>query len=258
MSYLSFAVELARQAGQIILAGLDDRPAIKLKGAFNVVTAVDRASEDLIVAAIRRAYPDHAILAEEGSEIAGESAYQWLIDPLDGTNNYAHGFPFFSVSIGLLHEGAPLIGVVFDPLREQFFTAERGSGAFCNERRLQVSATPRMEASLVSTGFPYNFGTTPQNNLRQFERVQSRTQGVRRAGSAALDLCYVAAGWLDAHWELRLNPWDSAAGAILIEEAGGTITDWEGNPWTPFAPTMLATNGRIHTELLEVLQKTES
>lgn len=257
MSYLEFAIQIAHQAGAIILDGVENRPEIELKGAFDIVTAVDRASEALIVDAIRRSYPAHAILAEEGGATAGASAYQWLIDPLDGTNNYAHGFPFFCVSIALLHEGQPLVGVVFDPLHQQLFSAEHGQGAFRNQRRLHVSHTPHLAAALVSTGFPYDFGTARPNNLPEFERVQSRTQGVRRAGSAALDLCSVAAGWLDAHWELRLNPWDSAAGALMITEAGGQITDWAGQPWTPFARTMLATNGHIHAEFLDVLAHTE-
>jgi len=250
---LSFAIETARRAGALLLAGLERRRSLELKSAYEVVTEVDRESEALIVSAIRHAFPDHAILAEEGGGIERTSPFLWLIDPLDGTNNYAHGFPFFSVSIALMEDGELRLGVVFDPLRDELFSAERGAGAWRNDQRLRVSETPALAASLVSTGFPYDFATTTDNNTRQFTRIQARTQGVRRAGSAALDLAYVASGRLDAHWELRLKPWDTAAGALLVLEAGGRLSDWRGQPWNPWNDRLVASNGRIHDELIAAL-----
>ncbi|MDW8214288.1 MAG: inositol monophosphatase family protein [Roseiflexaceae bacterium] len=253
MSLLSFAIETARRAGALLLEGLARRRTMELKSAYEVVTEVDRASEDLIVNAIHDAFPDHAILAEEGSGIDRTSPFLWLIDPLDGTNNYAHGFPFFSVSIALMESNDLILGVVFDPLRDELFYAERGAGSWCNGRRLRVSDTQALAASLVSTGFPYDFATTTDNNAQQFVRIQARTQGVRRAGSAALDLAYVAMGRLDAHWELRLKPWDTAAGALLVLEAGGRLSDWRGAPWDPWNDRLVASNGRIHDELIAAL-----
>lgn len=250
---LYFAQDIARRAGALLREGFERQHTLQLKSAFEVVTEMDRASEDLVVSAIRRAFPDHAILAEEGGGVEQESPFLWVIDPLDGTNNYAHNFPFFAVSIALLERGELRLGVVFDPLRDELFSAERGAGAFCNDRRLAVSATPALAASLVSTGFLYEYATLTENNLAQFDRIQARTQGVRRAGAAALDLAYVAAGRLDAHWELRLKPWDSAAGALLILEAGGRLSDWDGNDWTPWTDRLIASNGHIHRELMAAL-----
>lgn len=250
---LDFTRNLARQAGALLRDGFAHQHTLALKSAYEVVTEMDRASEDLIVAAIRRMYPDHAILAEEGGGVEQESPFLWVIDPLDGTNNYAHNFPFFGVSIALIEDGSLRIGVVYDPLRDELFSAERGDGAFCNERRIQISPTPRLDAALVSTGFPYDYATAAENNYPQFNRIQARTQGVRRAGAAALDLAYVAAGRLDAHWELRLKPWDSAAGALLIQEAGGRLSDWDGKAWTPWSDRLIASNGHIHAELIAAL-----
>lgn len=253
MSMLSFAIETARRAGALLIDGLACSRTIELKSAYEVVTEADQASEALIVSAIHDAFPDHAVLAEEGGGVERASPFLWIIDPLDGTNNYAHGFPFFSVSIALMEHDTLILGVVFDPLRDELFATERGAGAWCNERRLRVSETPTLTASLVSTGFPYDYATTVDNNTRQFTRIQARTQGVRRAGSAALDLAYVAAGRLDAHWELRLKPWDTAAGALLVLEAGGRLSDWRGAPWNPWNDRLVASNGRIHDELVAAL-----
>jgi myo-inositol-1(or 4)-monophosphatase len=250
---LPFAVTIARRAGALLLEGLTQRPAVELKSPFEVVTAIDRASEALIVQAIAEQFPDHAVLAEEGGGIEHNSEYLWVIDPLDGTNNYAHGFPFFCVSIALLRHQELFLGVVYDPVRDEMFTAQVGTGAWCNGRKLSVSAIPNLAASLVSTGFPYNYATTNDNNYVQFNLLQSRTQGVRRAGSAALDLAYVASGRLEAHWELRLSPWDSAAAALLVVEAGGQLSDWQGGRWNPWSHDLVATNGHVHAELLALL-----
>ncbi|MBC8075210.1 MAG: inositol monophosphatase [Chloroflexales bacterium] len=253
---LDWTIELAYRAGALLRAGLERDREIALKSRAEVVTDVDRASEALIVAAIRAQFPDHRVVAEEGGGAAGSSAYTWLVDPLDGTNNYAHGFPFFCVSLGLLQNDQPLLGVVYDPLRDELFTAERGAGARCNGRRLEVSSVARLDAALLTTGFPYNRFSDGDNNLREFGQLLLRAQDVRRPGSAALDLVYVAAGRSEGHWELGLHPWDVAAGALLVTEAGGRITGWQGQPWSPWDARMVATNGSaLHTELLEALNE---
>jgi myo-inositol-1(or 4)-monophosphatase len=251
---LDFAANLARRAGALLLDGYGRERAVSLKSAFEVVTDVDRASEALIVAAIGERFPDHSIIAEEGGGAERGAAYRWVIDPLDGTNNYAHGFPFFAVSIGLMRGEELALGVVYDPLRDELFAAERGRGASCNGRAIRVSQTPALAASLVSTGFPYDYAAGGANNWREFNRIQARTRGVRRAGAASLDLAYVAMGRLDAHWELRLQPWDSAAAALLVLEAGGRLSDWQGGPWHPWRDRLIASNGMIHEELIQVLR----
>ena len=253
---LDWTIELAYRAGAVLRAGLERKREIALKSRAEVVTDVDKASEALIVAAIRAQFPDHRVVAEEGGGAEGSSAYTWLVDPLDGTNNYAHGFPFFAVSLGLLQNDKPLLGVVYDPLRDELFTAERGAGARCNGRRLSVSGVAGLDTALLTTGFPYSRFTESDNNLREFGRLLLRAQDVRRPGSAALDLAYVAAGRSEGHWELGLHPWDVAAGALLVTEAGGTITGWQGQAWSPWDARMVATNGgQLHAELLAALNE---
>ncbi len=252
---LDFAIDLALRAGALLRSGLDCALQVDQKSRANIVTDVDRASEALIVDAIRSHYPDHRIVAEEGSSSMGSSASTWLIDPLDGTTNYVHGFPVCCVSLGLLDGDQPLLGVVYDPFRNELFTALRGAGARCNGQRLHVSATARLNAALLTTGFPYDRFTQPDNNLAEFGRLLLIAQDIRRPGSAALDLCYVAAGRSDGHWELGLHPWDVAAGVLLITEAGGHVSDWHGQTWTPWNPRIVATNGLIHSELLAALQR---
>lgn len=252
---LDFTIALAQQAGAILRDYAGRPHNTGRKSAFELVTDADRASEAHIVTAIHQQFPDHAILAEEGSGVERDSAWQWLVDPLDGTNNFAHGFPYYCVSLALLHEGRPFIGVVFDPNRGELFAAERGKGATCNGVPIRVSAAPTLGDALLSTGFPYDFATNPHNNVAEFARVHRHVQGIRRAGAAALDLANVAYGRLEAHWELGLQPWDGAAGALLVLEAGGHVTDREGQAWTPWSPSMVASNGHIHTELLSILEQ---
>jgi myo-inositol-1(or 4)-monophosphatase len=251
---LDFTIDLARRAGMLLLSRLEGQRDMVLKSRFELVTDADHASEELIIKAIGEQFPDHAIVAEESGGAQGESGYTWVIDPLDGTNNYAHGFPAFCVSLGLMKDGQLHLGVIYDPTRDELFSAERGQGARCNGRRLHVSETSTLAASLISTGFPYNFYELDQdNNAREFNTLLGRVQGIRRPGSAALDLAYVAMGRLDAHWELQLKPWDSAAGALLVTEAGGRISDWRGDAWNPWNDRLLASNGHIHEELIQAL-----
>jgi myo-inositol-1(or 4)-monophosphatase len=249
---LDFATDLGRRAGALLRDGLDHRRTIELKGAFDLVTDMDRASEDLIVSAIAAEFPDHAILAEESGAI-GAAEYTWLIDPLDGTNNYAHGYPYFCVSLGLWQGRTPLLGVIYNPLLDELFSAQAGGGAHRNGQPIHVSDTATLGAALVSTGFPYEYANVPENNLREFDRIQARCQGVRRGGAAALDLAYVAMGRLDAHWELNLKPWDTGAAALLVLEAGGRLSDWRGGAWHPWSDRLVASNGLIHDEITYLL-----
>lgn len=250
---LNFAIDLAHRAGAVLRARQEQERSVESKGFADVVTDADKASEALILAAIRERFPDHAILAEESGAAAGTSEFQWLIDPLDGTLNYLHGLPTYSVSLGLLRAGELYIGVVYDPARGELFAAERGGGARCNGRLLHVARTERLAQALLTTGFPYDRFSQPDNNLREHNHLLLRCQDIRRPGSAALDLCYVAAGRSDAHWELGLSPWDVAAGALIVLEAGGTLSDWQGRPWRPDVSRLVASNGRIHNELLREL-----
>ncbi|WP_129672863.1 inositol monophosphatase family protein [Candidatus Chloroploca sp. Khr17] len=250
---LHFVIDLALRAGALLRAGLSSERRIEAKGRANLVTDIDQASEALIVGALKQRFPDHTLIAEEGSGHEGPSDYVWLIDPLDGTMNYLHGNPTFSVSLAVLYQGRLQIGVVYDPCRDELFAAERRKGAYCNGRLLRVSQVDALYDALLTTGFPYDRFTQPDNNLREHNHMLLKAQEIRRPGSAALDLCYVAAGRTDAHWELGLSPWDVAAGALLIEEAGGMITDWQGQPWHPAEERMVASNGKIHAELIQEL-----
>lgn len=250
---LDFVIDLAHRAGALLRAAQERERSVEAKGPVDVVTDADRASEALIVAAISERFPDHAIIAEEGGFAPGDGSNQWLIDPLDGTLNYLHGLPIYSVSLAFVQRGELQLGVVYDPSRGELFAAERGGGARCNGRLLAVSAVARLGRALITTGFPYDRADRPDNNLREHDRLLLRVQDVRRTGSAALDLCYVAAGRTEAHWELGLKPWDTAAGALIVREAGGLVTDWEGRPWPVGEARIVASNGRIHGELLHEL-----
>src|SRR5437867_9236748 len=253
--FKTVAVAAAQQAGKIIAdaCGADYRVDYKQGAITNLVTDVDRRAEQAIVGILTAAFPDHRILAEEGGEgRRADSPYRWIVDPLDGTTNFTHGFPAFCVSIGLAVKGRSVLGVVYDPLRRELFEAEAGKGAWLNGQRIHVSAVPTLNKALLVTGFAYD-RKNRQRSLEHFELFSLASQGLRRTGSAAMDLCYVAAGRADGFWGLKLAPWDVAAGSLIVTEAGGRITDFAGRPFKADGAETLATNGLIHAEMIEVL-----
>jgi myo-inositol-1(or 4)-monophosphatase len=250
------ATEAARAAGELLLSELAGVRRIAFKGApTNLVTEMDARAESLILDRLRAGCPDDAILSEEMGGAAGRSGRRWIIDPLDGTTNYAHGLPLFGVSIALEVAGRVELGVVYDPVHDEMYVAERGAGAFVNDRKLAVSRAASLDEALLMTGFPYNIRETEETNLREYAAFSLRAQGVRRLGSAVLYLSWLAAGRVDGYWELRTGPWDVAAGGLLVEEAGGRITAIDGGPLDIDRPTVLASNGRIHDEMLKVLRE---
>ena len=252
------AIEIAKRAGSLLRAEAGKRRQIAFKGSpTNLVTEMDRRAEALILDAIRSEFPDDAILSEERGTVGGPSSRRWIIDPLDGTTNYAHGIPIFCVSIALEVDGRMGLGVVFDPNLDECFVAGRGKGAWLNGERLSVSESATLNESLVATGLPYNIRETSHTNLAEFAAFSVRCQGVRRMGSAVLYFCYVAAGRLDGYWELRVGPWDAAAGVLMVEEAGGRVTNLTGGPLNPERPEVVASNGRIHDEMLRVLKEVQ-
>ena len=253
---INFAIEAARDAGHLLLEKFGRITAITKKGDINLVTEADLASEEVIIERIRSYYPKHSILAEESGEaivIGGDTSWKWIIDPLDGTTNYAHGYPCFCVTLALEHGGEIVIGVTFDPTRDELFAAEQGRGATLNGKPIRVSATDKLGDSLIVTGFPYDFKQR-DNFARHLTEFLLSSRGVRRDGSAAIDMAYVACGRFDGFWEEGLNPWDVAAGKLLIEEAGGVITYYDGSKFSIYKPPLCASNGLIHTEMLEVLR----
>lgn len=251
--YLNSAIEAALAAGQLQRSRFDSGFSIDLKGAKNLVTELDLASEALIVERLRADFPEHGILAEEGDYPSGDGRHVWIIDPLDGTTNFAHGYPWFCVSIALAVGGELLVGVIYNPMTDELFTASAGVGAFRNGRRLSVSTRSPLSGSLLGTGFPYDCATDPENNFEQFIRFQKAARGIRRAGAAALDLAYLAAGRLDGFWEVKLKPWDVAAGTLLVREAGGRVTSFDGGDYEVTNHRILASNGLIHAEMIALL-----
>jgi myo-inositol-1(or 4)-monophosphatase len=255
----AIARDLARRAGAIQRERYETGLTIDTKSAtIDLVTEVDRACEALIVAGLDETRPQDSILAEEGhgaERVSPDAPYRWVIDPLDGTTNFAHGFPRFCVSIGVerIRQGSPpnerVVGIVFDPLLDECFEAVLGEGAWLGDRQLQVSVEAEIGRSLVATGFAYDVHRSDDDNLESFNNVVKTARGIRRDGSAALDLCYVAAGRLEAYWELKLHPWDVAAGYLIVEEAGGRVTDFGGGPPDPSGREVLCSNGRVHAEL---------
>ncbi len=247
---------LARRAGEILRAGYEREHEVKYKSEIDLVTEVDHQSEAFLIGEIQRLHPEHQIISEEIGLVPGSESHQWYLDPLDGTVNFAHGIPFFCVSIAYSRQGFVELGAVYDPMRDEMFTAERGQAAWCNGRRLQVSDVTEMRRSLLATGFPYDSWSTPRNNLEYFGRFARMTQGVRRLGSAALDLCYVAAGRLEGYWELFISSWDVAAGGLIAEQAGARVTRLDGGPEYLQPPcSMIAAPPAIHAHMLEVLQR---
>ena len=247
------ATKIALAAGVILREKLEAGVSIEHKGRIDLVTDADRAAEAFIVQELRKVFPSHGILGEEGARIEGTSDYLWVIDPVDGTTNFAHGFPYFSVSLGLVKGDEVVLGIVHNPMSQECFVAERGSGAFLNGQKLSVSKQTTLEASLLTTGFPYDIATTDETNLKSFELVNKVSQGVRCLGSAALDLCHVASGRLEGFWERSLQPWDIAAGSLIVTEAGGQVTRCNGGGFSPLGHEICATNGQIHQELLHLL-----
>jgi myo-inositol-1(or 4)-monophosphatase len=250
-SYLETSIAIAREAGSLLLSYVRRRIGYELKGEFDLVTEADLASERLVVERLRSHFPSHAIVAEEGSGYSTSSEYCWYVDPLDGTTNFAHGFPMFNVTLALERGGELIAGVIFDPIQNEMFAAERGGGAYLNNRRIHVSQTGKLEGSLVATGFP-NRKRHKSVNVHFFYQLAMATHGVRRGGSAALDLAYVACGRLEAFWEFGLKPWDMAAGLLMITEAGGAVSDMKGAPHKLRGPHLLADNGIVHSEILQL------
>src|SRR5436190_12940221 len=253
---LNIAVKAARRAGSIINRAALDRTQLEIraKRANDFVTQVDRSAEAAIIEIIRQAYPDHAILGEESGAIEGKSEYRWIIDPLDGTTNFIHGFPQYCVSIALQHRGATAHGVVYDPLKNELFTASKGRGAFLDDRRIRVTKCAYLKDALVGTGFPFKELSRLDLYCRQLREIMQTSSGVRRAGAAALDLAYVAAGRLDAFWEMGLAPWDMAAGALMIQEAGGLVGDLAGDQTYMESGDIVAATPKVFPTLLEALR----
>ena len=261
--YLNAAIEIAREAGALQLDGLDKAKKIEYKGnRFNIVTQVDKACEKLIVDYLKGKFPSHNILAEEGTDVRQSSfggkqppEWLWIVDPLDGTVNYAHGYPLFAVSIGLLHKGKPVVGVVFEPNRDELFIGEHGGGAVLNNKPIRVSSQKILDGAMISTGFAYNVAETRLNNMDHFNNFILKCHAVRRDGVASVDMCYTACGRYDGFWELFLKPWDIAAATVIVEEAGGRLSLFDGSPLDICGDEIIASNGFLHKEMLEVLKQ---
>jgi myo-inositol-1(or 4)-monophosphatase len=249
--FLSVALDAARGAGRLLRDELGGTRRISHKrSVIDLVTEMDQRAERFIVERLLEAFPDHAVLAEESGATDGRSEYRWVIDPLDGTTNYAHGLPIFAVSVALERAGVVELGVAYDPSRDECFVAQRGQGATLGGEPIRVSGVDSLDRALLVTGFPYDIRTTGETNLPEYAALSVRAQAVRRLGSAVLDLCYVACGRLDGFWEQALGPWDMAAGGLIVQEAGGRVTNVRGGPWHLEGPGVLASNGLVHDEIL--------
>lgn len=251
---LEDAVRISHLTGKLLIDRLLTDFSVDHKGEVDLVTEMDRLAQNLIAQEILLKYPGHGILAEEDLDIQGSDGFLWIVDPLDGTTNYAHRFPVFSISIAVVHSNDVLCGVVYNPVSAEMFKAIKGEGASLNAHPIRVSETSRLNDSLLGTGFPYNIRETVHTNLDHFKEFALRTQGIRLCGSAALDLCFVACGRLDGFWELDLKPWDIAAGALIVREAGGITTDFEGSKLETDGSRVLASNGHLHSRMMEVLK----
>ncbi len=256
---LPSAVDICRRAGQIVLGHFEGEIAAEYKGDIDLVTVADRKSETFIVEELGKLFPDHKILAEEGSGtengwgMGREKGFKWIIDPLDGTTNFTHDYPHFAISMGLELEGKMKFGAIYSPLSDEMFVAVKGRGATLNGDRISVSTASSLGVSLLATGFPYDRRTNPNNNVNNFSKFINKVQGIRRGGAATLDLCYLACGRIDGFWELRLKPWDVAAGTLIVEEAGGKVTNLEGGPLNIYHDDILASNGLLHKEMQMLL-----
>lgn len=250
--FIKIAVDAALDSGSLIKKSVGKVLKVSYKGRDNIVTDVDKKCESIIIKKIHSAFPDHSILSEECGAINRAATYKWIIDPLDGTTNFAHAFPFFCVSIGLEECGRAVLGVVYDPMRDELFFAEEGRGACLNGKKISVSKTKKLSDGFLATGFSYGF-KRKDRNVANFRNFLARSLAIRRAGSAALDLCYVACGRFDGFWEMDLHPWDSAAGALIVREAGGCVTRFNGSPYSHYDKDVLATNSLIHRSMTRVL-----
>ncbi len=253
-----FAEVISKKAGAILLSGFRAKSTtITYKRITDIVTNMDRKSEEYLCEAIQKRFPEHAIVAEEGSSIESASDLVWYIDPLDATNNYAHGIPFFCISIGIFSKSLQkvMVGVVYDPVHDELFSAYRGGGAHINSTPIHVSKTGSLNRAFLATGFPVNRDNACRDNIEEFSRLALISMGIRRIGSAALDLCYTACGRFDGYWEPELQPWDMAAGALIVEEAGGMVTRYDGSAFIPSFPEIIATNGKIHEEVLRYMRR---
>ena len=249
-------IKISKEAGELIKNAFGKQHSIEYKtNELNLLTEADKASEKLITDFIRKKYPSHGILAEEGSEFNKTAEYLWVIDPLDGTTNFAHGLPIFSVSIGLQKNGETIAGVVYDVNRNIIFSAEQGSGSFEDKSRINVNNNENLGHSMLVTGFPYNVKENPDKCYERFIEFLKTARAVRRLGSAAIDFCYVANGAFDGFWEVSLQPWDLCAGKLIVEEAGGLVTDFEGNKIDIYSKRILATNGRVHQKMIDVMKR---
>jgi myo-inositol-1(or 4)-monophosphatase len=256
--YLQVAIEAAKEAGRIQKSHLGDLHQVEFKGEINPVSEVDKLCEKAISQIIREAFPDHDLLTEETAFKGKGSSYKWVIDPIDGTTNYIHGFPFFCVSIALEIEGKINLGVVYDPLFDELFEAETGKGSFLNGNRISVSRMRALDLSFLTTGFPYDVRDHADYYLRFFRQFMTKSMAIRRPGSAALDLCYVAASRFDGYWELKIHSWDVAAGSLIVTEAGGKVTNFKGGNFSIDDEEIVASNGWIHEEMLRVIQEVVS
>ena len=254
VDFLSAATEIAREAGQILRHFSDRRVAVEYKGAFDVVTVADRASEELVIRRLRERFSSHSIIGEEGGNVDNGSEYVWHVDPLDGTVNFAHGYPWFAVSIGLERNGEGIAGVVYNPISGELFAAEKGAGAYLNNRRISVSSIDSLEAGLFATGFPAS-NRNENSNVYYFHQFSVLTHGCRRAGSAALDLCSVASGRFEGFWEFGLKSWDVSAGLVILTEASGTFSDMGGKGYRSGDADLFASNGKVHEEALRLFAR---
>jgi myo-inositol-1(or 4)-monophosphatase len=249
-------IKISKLAGEIIREGFGKSNKVEFKtNETNLVTEIDKAAEKLITDFIQKDFPSHGILAEESGQVRSGGEYLWVIDPLDGTTNFAHGLPVFSVSIALQKNNVTIGGVVYDVINDIAYAAEKGSGAYANDQKIKVSTNTILRRSVLASGFPYNVSENPHHLLERFAEMTKRARGVRRLGSAALDLAYVAKGVFDGYWEMELNPWDICAGMLLVEEAGGLVTDFNSKPIDMYTKRILATNAHIHKQMMEVLSK---